>query len=228
MCPGDIFVLYWWCLDTELDVIEHLKLFNTRGIPILTTLTVLSLIIPDHFFLLLLWMRYCSEEILPWNRWQTDILICMEQWCLYCLKSEGINCFLSQNNLRFRYLNASVIKVEIFTFLSNTPCVFPKKPEKREIPTISLPILPWTSELQFQLLLFAYCLEFICVFGSASSQRHTLFGVTRRCLALQQAHIESLPGKFISALLGAVVFSIQACVSLVLVSCIRVNFPWEK
>lgn len=124
MCPGDIFVLYWWCLDTELDVIEHLKWFNTRGIPILTALTVLSLMVRDHFFLL--WMRYCSEEILPWNRWQTDILICMEQWCLYCLKSKGINCFLSQNNLRFWYLNASVVKVEIFTFLSNTPCVFPK------------------------------------------------------------------------------------------------------
>lgn len=80
MCPGDTFVLYWWCLDTELDVIEHLKLFITRGIPILTTLTALPLTVLDHFFL---WMWYCSKEILPWNRWQTDILICMEEQCPY-------------------------------------------------------------------------------------------------------------------------------------------------
>lgn len=128
MYPGDIFVLYWWCLDTELHIIEHFKWFITREIPILTTLTVLLLIATDHF--LLLWMRYCSKEILSWNRWQTDILICMEEWCLYCLKSKCINYFLSQNNLRFGYLNASIIKVEIFTFLCNTPCVFPKSQKK--------------------------------------------------------------------------------------------------
>lgn len=79
------------------------------------------------------------------------------------------------------------------------------------------------------LLLIAYCLGYSYVFRSASSQRHTLFGIpSGRCSAPQQAHTESLPGNFNSALLRAVVFSIQACVSLVLVSCIRVNFPWEK
>lgn len=123
MCPGDTFVLYWWCLDAELDVIEHLKWFITRGIPILTTLTALPLTVLDNFFL---WMWYCSKEILPWNRWQTDILICMVEQCPYCLKSKCINCFLSQNNLSSGYLNASVIEVEIFTFLSNIQCVFPK------------------------------------------------------------------------------------------------------
>lgn len=148
----------------------------------------------------------------------------MEDRCLYCLKSKCINCFLSQNNLGFGYLNASVIEVEIFTFLSNTQCVFSKS-QRREKFFLSLfpsSLRPLSYSSNFY---SAYCSGYIYVFRSTLSQRRALFGIMRRCLVPQQAHIESLPGNFNSALLRAAVFSIQACVSLVLVSCIRVNFP---
>lgn len=152
----------------------------------------------------------------------------MKEQCLYCRKSKCVNCSLSQKNLRFVYLNASVMEVETFTFLFNRQCVFPKSQRRGKFllslfPS-SLSLLSYSSN--FYSLLIAYCLGYIYVFGSASSHRRALFGITSgQCLAPLQAHIESLPGNFNSALLRAVVFSIQACVSLVLVSCIRVNFP---